>query len=197
MRALTAKQETFAQLLAKGMSASDAYRTAYEASAMSGKSVREQASRLANHPGVAAMVLALSAPTVAKVKQSIDVDLTRVIFENARIGFSDVRRLFGEDGQIKAPGEWDDDFAASVASIKVRELFGEGADGKGQIGTVTEVKLWDKGAALDRLMKHLGGYAEDNKQKGLLDGFERERVRAIIETIAALRSGRTTGAIAG
>jgi hypothetical protein len=50
-----------------------------------------------------------------------------------------------------------EEIAAAIASIKVRKLFGQGKDGKGQIGTITEVKLWNKGEALDRLMKHFRG----------------------------------------
>lgn len=44
---LTVKQESFCQALAKGLSASDAYRTAYNAEGMKGNVVNNEASKLA------------------------------------------------------------------------------------------------------------------------------------------------------
>ena len=92
------------------------------------------------------------------------VELRRLLFENARIGFSDIRRLFDAEGRLKPAHDWDDDVAAAVASIETRELFGEGPDGKRQIGLVHKIKLWDKSAALERLMRHLGMFEKDNAQ---------------------------------
>jgi phage terminase small subunit len=43
----------------------------------------------------------------------------RVLLEIARLGFSDLRRLFHEDGRLKGPHEWDDDTAASISSIEI------------------------------------------------------------------------------
>jgi hypothetical protein len=36
--------------------------------------------------------------------------------------------------------------------------------GKRQIGVVHKIKLWDKNAALERLMRHLGMFKKDNAQ---------------------------------
>lgn len=188
---LTAKQEAFAVLVAKGMSAADAYAGAY-ASKGSQTARRVEGNKLLKNPTVSLRVEVLRAPAVALVQQQVTVDLTRVLFENARLGFADLRRAFDPvTGELKKPSEWDDDMAAAISSVKVRKLFGDGKDGVGEIGTVTEIKLWDKGAALDRLMKHLGGYEKDNEQKGgLLDGVDRNKVRAIVEAIDAIGSKR-------
>jgi hypothetical protein len=75
-----------------------------------------------------------------------------------------IRRAFNADGTLKELGRLDDAMAA-VASVKVRELFGEGKDGKGEIGQTVEIRLWDKNSAIDRLMKHLGAYERDNAQR--------------------------------
>ena len=60
----------------------------------------------------------------------------------------------------------DEDTAASIAGLEVLEEFeGQGKDRK-FIGYTKKFKLADKRASLDMLMKHLGGYKEDNKQSG-------------------------------
>ena len=53
---LTSKQDAFAACLAQGVPASDAYRQAYDASAMKPGSVWTEASRLSAHPQVARRV---------------------------------------------------------------------------------------------------------------------------------------------
>ena len=93
------------------------------------------------------------------------MELRRLLFENARIGFSDIRRLFDAEGRLKPANQWSDDTAAAVASIETRELFGERREGKQQIGVVHKVKLWDKGAALERLMRHMGMFQKNGEPR--------------------------------
>ena len=56
---LTAKQEQFAQNIIKGMSQADAYRSAYNTSRMTDKTIHENASRLANDSKVSARIAEL------------------------------------------------------------------------------------------------------------------------------------------
>lgn len=74
---LTAKQEAFAQAIVEGrMNASDAYRSAYDADAMSPKQVWVEASKLIRHPKVSLRVAELRAEitkgTVYTVEKLID-----------------------------------------------------------------------------------------------------------------------------
>ena len=46
--------------------------------------------------------------------------IDRVVQELARIGFSDVRRLFGQDGHMKPINALDPDAAAAIADIDTR-----------------------------------------------------------------------------
>ena len=160
---LTPKREAFSQLVARGESASGAYRQTYGQGRMSNKTINEKASRLMGK--VRARVAELRAPALLQAQYTIRVDLNRTLLENARVAFSDIRNLFGPGGRLLDPHEWDDDTAAAVASIERVALFGKGEDGLGQIGYTTKVKLWNKGEALDALMKNLGGYKCDNGQK--------------------------------
>lgn len=96
----------------------------------------------------------------AQVKraQKLDITAERVLQEVARIGFSDVRKMFNEAGQLKAIHELDDDTAAVVASIEVSDRAIPG--GEGETERVTKIKAWDKGGALGQLGKHLGLFSD-------------------------------------
>lgn len=88
--------------------------------------------------------------------KSFNVTRERIAQELARIGFSDIRELFNEDGSLKPPNEWPDDLAATVASIETDELFqGVGRD-REQIGFTKKVKVWEKVKALEALCKLIG-----------------------------------------
>ena len=75
-----------------------------------------------------------------------------MIQEIARLAFLDIRKAFGEQGQLKAIHELDDDTAAAIAGIDIAELTNEGQS----IGLIKKVKLSDKRGALELLLKHLG-----------------------------------------
>lgn len=53
---LTSKQEAFSQLVANGQQQTDAYRNAYDADGMGAPTIWAEASRLADHPKVAARI---------------------------------------------------------------------------------------------------------------------------------------------
>jgi phage terminase small subunit len=99
--------------------------------------------------------LAVTAGMAARSKRT-EVAGARALLEIARIGFSDLRRVFHDDGRLKHPHEWDDDTAASVASIEIatRNV------GDGTIEYIRRIRLWDKGKALEQLAKHLGLYRD-------------------------------------
>ncbi|OPY60778.1 MAG: Terminase small subunit [Syntrophorhabdaceae bacterium PtaU1.Bin034] len=92
---------------------------------------------------------------VQKRLEKIGVTADRVLTELARIGMHDIRKLYNEDGTLKAPHEWDNDTAAAVAGIEVFEEFeGKGKNRK-KIGDTRKVKVFDKKGALELLGKHL------------------------------------------
>lgn len=116
-----------------------------------------------------------------------DLTAESVIAELSKIVHADLRRLFGEDGRMIHPKEWPDDMAGVVASLEVTEEFeGVGRDRK-FIGYTKKVKLWDKNSAIEKAMKHLGLFAEDNKQRAsALSELPREMVKAIVERLKQL-----------
>nr|WKF58813.1 hypothetical protein HUO10_003314 [Paraburkholderia busanensis] len=91
-------------------------------------------------------------------KHGLTVD--RILGEVRRLALGDVRKLFNADGTMKALHEMDDDTAAMVAAVDVQEI----TVGDKSVAQIKKVKLWDKNAALDKAMKHLGLYERDNEQ---------------------------------
>jgi phage terminase small subunit len=98
----------------------------------------------------------------AKAARSERTGITqdRVLQELARIAFYDLRKLYREDGSLKAPHEWDDDTAAALAGVEVVETKGNaeiGEEGARHIPEfVKKAKVFDKNSALTLAMRHLG-----------------------------------------
>ena len=128
---------------------------------MSDKTINEAASRLLKNSKVAARISELTAPAL----KSAGLIVGRLLQEVARISYSDPRRLCREDGSLKRPDEWDDDTAASVASFEVFEEFSGCGDERKLTGYTKRVRLFNKIAAVDKAMKHLGLYEQDNGQR--------------------------------
>jgi phage terminase small subunit len=127
-------------------------------------------------PLVAAAVAARKKERAERTRITAD----RVLLELARIAFFDVRRLFREDGSMKAPHELDDDAAAALASLEVVEEFDDRPAETEQepqahggslkrsrrtlVGYTRKVKVFDKSPALTNAMRHLGMFEQDNNQ---------------------------------
>lgn len=80
----------------------------------------------------------------------------RVLQELARIAFFDIRKLYNENGGMKAPHELDDDAAAVLSGVEVTEEFDGRGDDREHVGTTKKAKVFDKGTALTLAMRHLG-----------------------------------------
>lgn len=97
-----------------------------------------------------------------QIAARLEVTIERVLKEQAAIAFSDPRKLFNEDGSLKAVHELDDATAASLAAIEVSTEFETGPDGKKPVGELHKIKRWDKGKALEHLSKFLGILKDDS-----------------------------------
>lgn len=105
-----------------------------------------------------------------EIAKNTQITPERILQEYARIGFSDVRKTLGPNGELKNPQEWDDDTAASIAGVEVvTRTSGYGDDAA--VEYVHKIKTWDKRAALDSMAKHLGMF--DGK-KGATDPEQTE-----------------------
>ncbi|WP_305096465.1 terminase small subunit [Croceibacterium aestuarii] len=167
-----ARHERFAQELAKGKSACDAY------TAAGYKESRSAASRLSTNVNIARRVKDL----VESGANKAEIDIARVLKELARLGTSDIRKLFDESGSLLAITDLDDETAAAVASVEVvtRTLPGESDDEldpqphggalarrrNAKVEYVHKLKFWDKNSALEKIAKHLGMFIDRHEHTG-------------------------------
>lgn len=167
-----AKHERFAQELAKGKSASEAY-------VLAGYKANDgNASTLKGNQKVEARVAELLEAGAAKAGVTVE----RVLSELAKIGFSDIRKAFTESGGIRRPEEWDDEFAGAVASVKVitRQSGERDEDDRPILEHVHEFKAWDKRAALVDLGKHLGMFKDDKDKSGEIHIHFDEKLKGVL-----------------
>jgi hypothetical protein len=82
------------------------------------------------------------------------IDPNRVLRETGRLAYSDIRELFGPDGNFLPIKQWPDDIARAVSSVEVVKKNVTTGDGKQD--DVLKVRLWDKPGKLQDLMKHHG-----------------------------------------
>jgi len=158
---LTEKQEKFCNHYIHSMNAFESYKAVYSCANMKDKTVYENASRVLRNKNIQARLKELKAPVIAKV----ELQLEEVLRENMTIAFSDIRQFFDDNNKLKPMKDWTPAMAGAVSSIKVYEDFIHAGGTKIKIGETKEIKFWDKGAAIDKLMKHLGAYEKDNQQK--------------------------------
>ena len=116
--------------------------------------------KTANEQGARLLANVSIAQTIQKAmqdrEQRTEITQDRVLQEYARLAFYDPRKLFQPDGTPKPIEALDDDTAAALAGLEVREEF----EGTGQdrvfTGYTKKYKLANKLGALDSLAKHLG-----------------------------------------
>lgn len=99
-----------------------------------------------------------------KREERTEITQDRVLLEYARLAFYDPRKLFQPDGTPKPIEELDDDTAAALSGLEVREKFEGAGENRTFVGYTKKYKLANKLGALDSLAKHLG----------MLDGKGRE-----------------------
>lgn len=118
----------------------------------------------------------------------MELTTERTLREIARLAYCDPRKFFYDNGAPKPIHELDDDSAAALAGMEVTEEY----EGSGQDrvfkGFTKKYKLADKNAALEKAMKHLGQYEQDNKQRSPFDGIPRDTLKLIAERLGAKRN---------
>ncbi len=159
---LTPKEEAFALKYVECGNASEAYRHAYDVGENTKpETVWVKAAECLANGKVAERVIQLQ----EELKERTIVSVERTLEELSRIGFSDVRKVLTSTGHLASPGDWDDETAASIASIEVvTSSTGEKDDeGRPVVEHVHKVKMWDKNSALEKIGKHLAMYVDRSK----------------------------------
>lgn len=146
--ALTLRQQRFiAEYLVDLNATQAAIRAGYSA-----KTAEQQGYQLLQLPLVAEAVAKRQAERLA----SVDVTAERVLRELAAIGFSDIRAIFDEHGQLRPVNELPDGVAPVIAAVEVTKQRTRTSGDETTEEWVSKVKAWDKPKALEMLARHLG-----------------------------------------
>lgn len=107
----------------------------------------------------------------------------RVLEEIAKIGFSDIRKMFSGTGSLLPISELGDDMAPCLSSIEVVTRKVPGGE-EAEVEHVAKVKLWDKLSALEKLGKHLGLFNEKPAEAETKPNFDQVSDREAAQRIA-------------
>lgn len=168
---LTPKQQRFVEEYLVDLNATAAaIRAGY-----SEKTARQVASQNLSKLNIQAAI----AEAKANRSERTGIDADRTLTELGCIAYSDIRKMFTEDGRIKPLAELDPETAAAIASYEIVERN----IGDGEVERVHKVKFWDKNSALQKVMQHLGLFEKDNRQQNPFGQLSDEQ---LLERIAYL-----------
>ncbi|WP_305972608.1 MULTISPECIES: terminase small subunit [unclassified Mameliella] len=137
------RHEAFAQARVAGMTIDAAYVEAgYKAN-------RSNAARMNANEHIRQRIRELQDAAA----EQAELTAAQVLEEIGQIAFSDVRELFDKDGRLLLVDAMPEKTAKAIQSIKVSSKAAPGSDA-GEMVFTTEIKFWDKNAALDHLFRH-------------------------------------------
>lgn len=168
---LTPKEQIFVrEFLAHGNGTKAAIAAGYSAATAS-----VTASKLLRKAKVSAELANLR----KKLLDKLEISAERVLQGLAELAFFDPRKMFNADGSMKRVTELDDQTVRALAGMDVEKLFKHFGKGQAEeVGTITKIRLADRGLNLERLGRHF---------KLFTDKLEVNDPNAIIER---LRAGR-------
>ena len=156
---LTIKQEAFCQAYLRLGDKSAAYREVYSCSNMKAETIHSKASLLSSEDKVRARIEQLQKEAIERNKATLD----EVLIVLADIIRFDPAAMYDENGTLLPIHNMPKKVRMCIQSFEVQEIPSFNDE---QPETLTKkVKHYDKLAGVEKLMKHLGGYELDNKQK--------------------------------
>lgn len=114
----------------------------------------------------------LTKPNIQKLLSELKGDITQrneitideLIGELKCLAFYNPKDFYDEDGNLKPISDLPDDVAKAISAFDV-EVY---RDKKGNELSITKkIKTIDRLQGIEKLMRYLGAYEKDNKQKGL------------------------------
>lgn len=146
-KGLTPKEEIFVrEFLATGNATKAAIAAGYSAS-----SAGVTGSKLLKKAKVAQELANLREKLLSK----LEITAERVLAGLGELAFFDPRKMFNPDGSMKKVTEMDDATVHALAGMDVEKLFKHFGKGQAEeVGTITKVRLADRGLNLERLGRH-------------------------------------------
>jgi len=159
---LTEKQEAYCQNYILTGNQSTSYRAAYDAEAMNENSVYVEACRLHATPKISLRIEQLRKEAYERNKITLD----ELIHSLAGMVRFDPAEMYDDNGNLKSIHMMPKEARQMIAELTSYEEYQpDGSGGKTLIGFTKKAKTVDRLAAIEKLMKHLGGYEKDNLQK--------------------------------
>jgi phage terminase small subunit len=170
IKKLTLKQEAFCQhYVITGNGAGSVRLAGYQCKTDS--VATSLAEDMLKNPAITARIAEIRAPLLKK----LEITKERTMQEIARLAFSDIGRIFDEDGNVKPVSEIDEDTRRAISGIDVDELTAGSGSEKTSIGVNKKVKLYDKVKSLEMLAKHFGIYTDAPQTKTVVKvGYGKE-----------------------
>lgn len=154
---LTAKKENFARLVSEGQTYAEAYREAYPTSKKwKNTSVWCESSKLMTDTKVLHRVKEIVEENQLKHHASLEEVLTEMA---AWLRFDPID-MINDDGTVKAMSELPPEVRKSIASFEVVELWDRVDKQKVKTGEIRKIKLVDKRATADMILKQMGQYVK-------------------------------------
>ena len=180
---LSAQHARFAVEYSRDRNATKAYGRVYPNASEGAAAVG--GSRLLKNAQIREAIAATESQILIQAIAESGITLERTLREIGRLAFFDVRQLLNADGSCKPLTDLDEEAAASIAGLDLQSIdLGQGE--KSIAAVVRKYKISDKRAALDMLMRHLGGYKEDNKQQGGLAELLAQVKRSALPIVSTL-----------
>lgn len=90
-----------------------------------------------------------------KLLTKLEISAEKVLQGLAELAFFDPRKMFNADGSMKPITEMDDATVHALTGMDVEKLFKHFGKGQAEeVGTITKVRLADRGLNLERLGRH-------------------------------------------
>ena len=144
---LTPKEEIFVrEFLATGNATKSAIAAGYSAA-----TAAVTGSKLLRKPKVSEELANLRQRLLSK----LEISAEKVLQGLAELAFFDPRKMFNVDGSMKKITDMDDQTVHALAGMDVEKLFKHFGKGQAEeVGTITKVRLADRGLNLERLGRH-------------------------------------------
>lgn len=154
---LTIKQEAFCQAYIRLGDKSAAYREAYNTSKMLPSTINRKGAEMFENGIITARVEALR----AEIKEDNKITISEIVSTLSDMLRFDVAELYDENGKLKNIHSIPKKARIMISQLETDEIKVKGL----VVGSIKKVKIFDKLQAVEKLMKHLGGYEKDNDQK--------------------------------
>lgn len=155
---LTDKQESYCQNYVICNNQSTAYRIAYDAEAMNSNTVAVKACELHSNGNITVRIKELQKEAYERNKATVD-EIVNVLSGMVRFDIGD---LYDHEGALLPIKEMPLIARQMISQLDTDEIKIQGVT----VGHSKKIRTISKLDAVEKLMKHLGGYKEDNSQKG-------------------------------